>query len=183
LAACSRIRSELDFRCRVDPGAWGVAPPPRPNVDFVVNSALLVKTRQVRQQGGGLRELHRFWCWPRRSSHGRDQLGYQPCTLTPGPAPKSTTTLFDIDSQSVLPLIVSPEIARRSSQKSERLRVKLERRGCSFSRKLSECARVLASLWKVAHSFERDARTHRTLKALRQIGRSPQMRTRSPSTR
>src|SRR4030095_4634787 len=37
---------------------------------------------------------HRFGCWPRRSSHGRDHLGYQPCTLTRGPAPKSTTTLF-----------------------------------------------------------------------------------------
>jgi hypothetical protein len=104
--ACSRILSE--------PGAWGVAPPPRPNVDFVVNSALVVKTLQVRQQGG-LRELHRFWCWPQRSSHGRDQLGYRPCTLTRGPAPKSTTTL--ILSRSLLPLILSPEIARRSSQK------------------------------------------------------------------
>src|SRR5207253_1036916 len=30
----------LDFRCRVNPGAWGVAPPARLNVDFVVNSAL-----------------------------------------------------------------------------------------------------------------------------------------------
>jgi hypothetical protein len=41
--------------------------------------------------------LHRFGCWPRRSSHGRDQLGYQPCTLAPRPAPKSTATLSDID--------------------------------------------------------------------------------------
>jgi len=85
----------LDFRCRVNPGAWGVAPPLRLNVDLVVNSALLVKTLQVRQQGG-LRESHRFWCWPQRSSHGQDQLGYRPCTLTRGPAPKSTTTLFYI---------------------------------------------------------------------------------------
>jgi len=38
--------------------------------------------------------LHRFWCWPQRSSHGQDQLGYRPCTLTRGPAPKSTTTLI-----------------------------------------------------------------------------------------
>ena len=38
--------------------------------------------------------MHRFWCWPQRSSHGRDQLGYRSCTLTRGPAPKSTTTLF-----------------------------------------------------------------------------------------
>lgn len=83
----------LDFRCRVDPGAWSVAPPPRLKVDFVVNSAFLVKTLQVRQQGG-TRELHRFWRWPQRSSHGRDQLGYRSCTLTRGPAPKSTTTLF-----------------------------------------------------------------------------------------
>src|SRR5437762_4914800 len=94
-AACSRILSELDFRCRVNPGAWGVAPPLRLNVDLVVNSALLVKTLQVRQQGG-LRESHRFWCWPQCSSHGQDQLGYRPCTLTRGPAPKSTTTLFYI---------------------------------------------------------------------------------------
>jgi hypothetical protein len=93
-AACSRILSELDFRCRVDPGAWGVAPPPRLNIDFVVNSAFVVKTLQVRQQLGRPRELHRFWRWPQRSSHGQDQLGYRPCTLTRGPAPKSTTTLF-----------------------------------------------------------------------------------------
>jgi hypothetical protein len=98
----------------VDPGAWGVAPPPRLHVDFVVNSALLIKTLQVRQQGR-TRVLHRFWCWPQRSSHGRDQLGYRPCTLTRGPAPKSTTTL--ILYRSILPLILSPEIARRSSQK------------------------------------------------------------------
>jgi hypothetical protein len=83
----------LDFRWRAESGTWGVAPPPRLHVDFVVNSALLVKTMQIRQQGG-LRELHRFWCWPQRSSHGQDQLGYRPCTLTRGPAPKSTTTLF-----------------------------------------------------------------------------------------
>ena len=38
--------------------------------------------------------MHRFWCWPQRSSHGQDQLGYRPCTLTRGPAPKSTTTLI-----------------------------------------------------------------------------------------
>ena len=104
----------LDFRCRVDPGAWGVAAQSRLNVDFVVNPAFVVKTLQIRQQGGP-RELHRFWCWPQRSSHGRDQLGYRPCTLTRGPAPKSTTTL--ILYRSILPLILSPEIARRSSQK------------------------------------------------------------------
>ena len=79
----------------LDPGAWEVAPQSRLNVDFVVNPALVVKTLQVRQQGR-TRELHRFWCWPQRSSHGRDQLGYRPCTLTRGPAPKSTTTLFYI---------------------------------------------------------------------------------------
>jgi hypothetical protein len=60
-----------------------------------MNASLFVETLQVRQQGG-LRELHRFWCWPQRSSHGRDHLGYRPCTLTRGPAPKSTTTLFEI---------------------------------------------------------------------------------------
>ena len=100
----------------LDPGACGVAPQSRLNVDFVVNPALVVKTLQIRQQGG-LRELHRFWCWPQRSSHGRDQLGYRPCTLTRGPAPKSTTTL--ILYRSFLPLILSPEIARRSSQKKK----------------------------------------------------------------
>jgi len=72
-----------------EPGTCGIAPPPRLNVDFVVNTALFVKTLQVRQQGR-LRESHRLWCWPQRSSHGRDQLGYRPCTLTRGPAPKST---------------------------------------------------------------------------------------------
>jgi hypothetical protein len=80
----------------VESGTWGVAPPPRLNVDLVMNTALCVKTLQVRRQQGGSRELHRLWCWPQRSSHGRDQLGYQPCTLTPRPAPKSTTTLFYI---------------------------------------------------------------------------------------
>jgi hypothetical protein len=109
-----RLRLALDFGCRVDPGAWGVAPPPRLKVDFVVNPAFFIKTLQIRQQGR-LRELHRFWCWPQRSSHGQDQLGYRPCTLTRGPAPKSTTTL--ILYRSILPLILSPEIARRSSQK------------------------------------------------------------------
>src|SRR4029453_3127835 len=67
--------------------------PPRLNVGFVVNAALFVKTLKVRQQGG-LRELHRLWCWPQRSSHGQDQLGYRPCTLTRGPAPKSTQPCF-----------------------------------------------------------------------------------------
>jgi len=83
----------LDFGCSVDPGSWGVASPPRLNVDFVVNSTLLVKPLQIRQQGRP-RELHRFWCWPQRSSHGRDQHGFRPCTLTPGPAPKTTATLI-----------------------------------------------------------------------------------------
>jgi hypothetical protein len=85
------------FNRLLKPGAWSVAPPPRLNVDLVMNTALCVKTLQVRRQQGGSRELHRFWCWPRRSSHGRDHLGYQPCTLTPRPAPKSTATLPDID--------------------------------------------------------------------------------------
>ena len=58
-----------------------------------MNAALFVKTLQVRQQGR-LRELHRLWCWPQRSSHGQDQLGYRPCTLTRGPAPKPTQPLF-----------------------------------------------------------------------------------------
>ncbi|PYK08538.1 MAG: hypothetical protein DME65_13840 [Verrucomicrobia bacterium] len=82
----------LDFYCRVNPGTLGIASQSRLSVDFVVNSALLIKTLQVQQQGRP-RELHRFWCWPQRSSHGQDQLGYRPCTLTRGPAPKSTTTL------------------------------------------------------------------------------------------
>jgi hypothetical protein len=81
------------FNRLLDPGAWGVASPLRLNVDFVVNTAFVVKTLQVRQQGR-LRELHRLWCWPQRSSHGRDQLGYRPCTLTRGPAPKSTQPCF-----------------------------------------------------------------------------------------
>jgi hypothetical protein len=77
----------------LDLRAWGVASPLRLNVDFVVNTAFVVKTLQVRQQGR-LRELHRLWCWPQRSSHGRDQLGYRSCTLTRGPAPKSTQPCF-----------------------------------------------------------------------------------------
>ncbi len=81
------------FNRLLDPGAWGVASPLRLNVDFVVNTAFVVKTLQVRQQGR-LRELHRLWCWPQRSSHGRDQLGYRSCTLTRGPAPKSTQPCF-----------------------------------------------------------------------------------------
>ncbi len=89
-------RGGLDFDCRLDPGAWGVASPPRPNVNFVVNAALLIKTLEVQQQGRP-RELHRSWCWPRRSSHGQNHFGSRPCTLAPRPAPKSTATLFDID--------------------------------------------------------------------------------------
>ena len=81
-----------------------------------MNAALFVKTLQVRQQGR-LRELHRLWCWPQRSSHGQDQLGYRPCTLTRGPAPKSRQPLFYLAVFFVL--ILSPEIARRSSQKNE----------------------------------------------------------------
>jgi hypothetical protein len=46
--------------------------------------------------------LHRLWCWPRRSSHGQDHLGSRPCTLAPRPAPKSTATLTDIESASLL---------------------------------------------------------------------------------
>ena len=42
-----------------EPGTCGIAPPPRLNVDFVVNTALFVKTLQIRQQGR-LRELHRL---------------------------------------------------------------------------------------------------------------------------
>jgi hypothetical protein len=103
----------LGFRRRLEPGTWSVALQSRLNVDLVVNPALVIKTLQIRQQGR-LRELHRFWCWPQRSSHGQDQLGYRPCTLTRGPAPKSTTTLI----LCLLLLILSPEIARRSSQKS-----------------------------------------------------------------
>jgi hypothetical protein len=94
------------------PGTFCIAMPPELNVDFVVNAALVVKTLQVRQQGG---RLHRLWCWPQRSSHGQDQLGYQPCTLTRGPAPKSTQPLFYLAVFFVLCL--SPEIARRSSRK------------------------------------------------------------------
>lgn len=81
-----------------------------------MNAALFVKKLQVRQQGR-LRELHRLWCWPQRSSHGQDQLGYRPCTLTRGPAPKSRQPLFYLAVFFVL--ILSPEIARRSSQKNE----------------------------------------------------------------
>jgi hypothetical protein len=51
------------FNRLLDPGAWGVASPLRLNVDFVVNTAFVVKTLQVRQQRR-LRELHRLWCWP-----------------------------------------------------------------------------------------------------------------------
>jgi hypothetical protein len=42
--------------------------------DLVMNTALLIKALQIRQEGG-LRELHRFGRWPRRSSHGRDLFG------------------------------------------------------------------------------------------------------------
>jgi len=81
------------FNRLLDPRAWGVASPSRLNVDFVVNTALVVKTLQVRQQWRS-RELHRLWCWPLRSSHGQNQLRYRPCTLTRGPAPKSTQPCF-----------------------------------------------------------------------------------------
>jgi hypothetical protein len=87
--------------------------------------SLLVKTLQVRQQGG-LREWHRFWCWPRRSSHGRDHHGYRPCTLAPRPAPKSITALSEIDSRCPSSYC-SPEIGQRSSQKNFRACAKRNR--------------------------------------------------------
>jgi hypothetical protein len=84
------------FNRLLDPGDRDVASPPRLNVDFIINPALFVETLQVRQQGRP-RELHRFGCWSRRSSHGQDHIGSQPCTLAPRPAPKSTATLSDIE--------------------------------------------------------------------------------------
>jgi hypothetical protein len=109
------VRDALDFRCRLEPGTSGLPSHPWQQIDFIMKPTLFVKALQVRQQSG-TRGLHRFWCWPRRSSHGQDQLGYRPCTLAPRPAPKSTTTLSDIDLRCP-PLILSPEIARRSSRK------------------------------------------------------------------
>ena len=119
-ARCSRLvihpklRAAGHFNRRLNPGSWSFPARIRLKMDFVLDAALVIKTLQIRQQGR-VRELHRSGCWPRRSSHGRDPLGYRPCTLAPRPAPKSTATLSDIDP--VLSLILSPEIAPRSSQK------------------------------------------------------------------
>jgi hypothetical protein len=95
-------RRVFDFCGRLEPGTRDLAAQSGQQIDSVMKSALLVKTLQVRQQGRP-RELHRFGCWPRRSSHGRDHFGYRPCTLAPRPAPKPITALSD--NRSVLPLI------------------------------------------------------------------------------
>ena len=139
------------------PGAWRIASPPGLNVDFVMNSTLLIKALQVRQQRG-LRELHRFWCWPQRSSHGLDQLGSWPCTLTPGPAPKSTTTL--LLCRSVLPLILSPEIARRSSLKKFNIRVRNKKLGSIFA----ACIAMRPRSGAVFRECSCDSKTRRTPK-------------------
>jgi hypothetical protein len=99
----------------LEPGTWGIAPPPRLNVDFVVNTALFVKTLQVRQQGR-LRELHRLWRWPLRSSHGRDQLRISAMHSHARTSAKIDATRFYVVVCFLLCL--SPEIARRSSQKN-----------------------------------------------------------------
>ena len=154
--------------------AWGVASPRRLNVDFVVNTALVVKTLQVRQQGR-LRELHRLWCWPQRSSHGRDQLGYRPCTLTRGPAPKSTQPCFMSQPSSSCVFLRKPRGEVLKKNKKSRRNKKLTllsrqaRHGASPSDGgLSECVRVLAPLLGSAASIESAART--PPKALRTKG-------------
>jgi hypothetical protein len=117
-------------------GTWAFPLLPRLKLDSVMNTALLVETLQVRQQGRP-RELHRFECWPQRSSHGRDHSGYRPCTLTPRPAPKSTTTLFAIAvsfllsflrklGSEVLEKVVTATSERRTRQR--RVRVGLSAR-------------------------------------------------------
>jgi hypothetical protein len=89
-------RRALDFRWWLDPGTWSFPTLLPLEIDRVMNAALLVEPLQIGRQQGRLRRLHRLGCWSRRSSHGRDHSGYRPCTLTPRPAPKSTTTLCDI---------------------------------------------------------------------------------------
>lgn len=148
----------ISLRILSQPRTWAIAAPPRLNVDFIVNAALFVKTLQVRQQGR-LRELHRLWCWPQRSSHGQDQLGYRPCTLTRGPAPKPTQPLFYVAVFFVL--FLSPEMARRSSQKNKKSRIKND---SAFAISFRG---VLAPLLGNTASIESDVRTHRTPKALR----------------
>src|SRR4029453_5627617 len=86
--------------------------------------ALFVKTLEVRKKKRP-RELHRSGCWPRRSSHGRDHLGYQPCTLAPRPAPKSIATLSDSDSRGLSLLFL---LRKRRSEVLYKLNFRVRKR-------------------------------------------------------
>ena len=62
-----------------------------------------------------LGRLHRLWRWPLRSSHGRDQLRISAMHSHARTSAKIDATLSYVAVFFVL--FVSPEIARRSSQK------------------------------------------------------------------
>jgi hypothetical protein len=102
------------FNRLLDPGAWGVASPLRLNVDFVVNTALVVKTLQVRQQRR-LRELHRLWCWPPAFLPWPRSTWISAMHSHARTSAKIDATLFYVAAFFLLCL--SPETARRSSQK------------------------------------------------------------------
>ena len=103
------------FNRLLDLRAWGVAAPLRLNVDFVVNTALVVKTLQVRQQGR-LRELHRLWCWPPAFLPWPRSTPISAMHSHARTSAKIDATLFYVAAFFFL-LCLSPETARRSSQK------------------------------------------------------------------
>jgi hypothetical protein len=111
------VGKRLDSRCL--PNSWNGSFPARLRfeIDLVTNAALLIEPLQIRQERR-VRELHRSGCWPRRSSHGRDPLGYRPCTLAPRPAPKSTATLCYIDPGSFSLMSFSGKRAAKFSKKN-----------------------------------------------------------------
>jgi hypothetical protein len=104
------------FNRLLDPGAWGVASPLRLHVDFVVNTAFVVKTLQVRQQGR-LRELHRLWCWPPAFLPWPRSTWISVMHSHARTSAKIDATLFYVAAFFLL--FLSPEIARRSSQKNK----------------------------------------------------------------
>ena len=107
------------FNRLLDPGAWGVASPLRLNVDFVVNTALVVKTLQVRQQRR-LRELHRLWCWPPAFLPWPRSTWISAMHSHARTSAKIDATLFYVAAFFLS--CVSPETARRSSQKNKKSR-------------------------------------------------------------
>jgi hypothetical protein len=77
----------------------------------------VVKTLQVRQQGR-LRELHRLWCWPPAFLPWPRSTWISAMHSHARTSAKIDATLFYVAAFFVL--FLSPETARRSSQKNKK---------------------------------------------------------------